>query len=263
MSAGRAGAQTAPLSAGVELFRDRVDYHFDNRSSFNTPELVPHFFEQRYVADNLWATVTARYHAGAQWATTAGITPERTDRADDFDTFFNPDGTVWISGTTGDAVMRAFRIEQRGAIGAIGPVTLLAGYALRWDRAEFLVGHKLIIRNGVVVEAFDVDTRETTHAWTQHFFVAGSVTRPIGKGWHVEVDGDLSPATVARLGIELPDKYPGMTIAFSAVAFAASVRARVIRGPIEIGLEAGRSWSYDSSASVSRRMVGVRIAVRL
>ena len=40
--------------------RDRFTYHFANPSAIDTPGLVPHFFEQRYVADNVaWHAVAS------------------------------------------------------------------------------------------------------------------------------------------------------------------------------------------------------------
>ena len=67
----------AQVLVGVEARRDRFTYHFDNPSSIDSPFLVPHFFEQRYVADNLWLVGSASYVAGIRWETTAGITPQR------------------------------------------------------------------------------------------------------------------------------------------------------------------------------------------
>jgi hypothetical protein len=47
---------TAQVEVGAEFDRDRVTYHFDTPSTITTPELVPHFFEQHYVLDNVWLT---------------------------------------------------------------------------------------------------------------------------------------------------------------------------------------------------------------
>lgn len=70
---------------GVEVRRDRYRYHFDNPSSADTTFLVPHFFEQAYVADNVWLVATGRYTAGVRWETSLGSAPLRTVRADDYD----------------------------------------------------------------------------------------------------------------------------------------------------------------------------------
>src|SRR5262249_25205696 len=148
-----ARAQTVSLGAGAE--RDRFTYHFDNPSSFDSAPLVPHFFEQRYVADNVWFVSTLRYRAGVPWETAGGITPERGGRGDDFDTFFDPDGTVIVSGTTGGISIRSWRASQRAVVGGRGPLTLLTGYRVRVDRADWQLGHSTTTRNGVVVKAYD------------------------------------------------------------------------------------------------------------
>ena len=49
------------LSAGYEAHRDRLHYGFENPSNIDTPFLVPHRFDQIYVADNQWLSVSARY----------------------------------------------------------------------------------------------------------------------------------------------------------------------------------------------------------
>ena len=84
-----ARAQWAPeVVFGVEVRRDRFQYHFENPSSFDTPFSVPHVFEQRYVADNVWAVLAVRYSAGLRWETSIGATPQRTATADDYDIVF-------------------------------------------------------------------------------------------------------------------------------------------------------------------------------
>ena len=263
LKAGEASGQSAAIAIGIEASRDRVEYHFDNPSSFDTSNLVPHFFEQRYVADNIWATLTASYTAGVRWRTLVAVTPNRTSRADDFDTFFDPDGTVWVSGTTGDAVMRAFRVEQRADLGSAGSLRLQTGYSLRWDRAKFLVGHKTVTKNGLPIETFAIDTRERTRVWTYQFFAGGSFVKALGSAWTLTAGGDVSPATVARLEIQLPDKYPGRDLTFSAAAFGASGSVEIARGRFAIGVDADRIWRYRSTSAVSRRSVAVRIAVRI
>ena len=51
------------VEVGVGAVRDRFTYHFTDPSSFDTAVLVPHFFEQRYVADNVWVDAAVRYRA--------------------------------------------------------------------------------------------------------------------------------------------------------------------------------------------------------
>src|SRR5262245_43655640 len=110
-------AQAPPgWSAGftIEPARESLRYRFDNPSSFNTQELVPHFFEQTYDTRNLWIGGRFTY---ALWGhtpeTRASVTPEATRSADDFDTFFQPDGNVVVAGTTGNASIRSWQVSQR------------------------------------------------------------------------------------------------------------------------------------------------------
>ena len=123
---------TQQVAIGVEARRDRFTYHFDNPSSFDTPFLVPHFFEQRYVADNVWLMGSASYAAGIRWETSAGITPQRTATGDDYDTFLNPDGTVYVSGTTGGISIRSLRSASsaRSRVVALSRSCLAIGCAL-------------------------------------------------------------------------------------------------------------------------------------
>ncbi|MEQ1730802.1 MAG: hypothetical protein ABL982_20730 [Vicinamibacterales bacterium] len=96
--------------------------------------------------------------AGLLGAATAG----RRATATDYDTFFNPDGAVWVSGTTGEARMHSVRLAQAVDLGRIGPVALTGGYSLRIDLADFLEGDRTDARNGVVVSKRVVTTREYT-----------------------------------------------------------------------------------------------------
>ena len=45
------------ISFAYERTRDRFHYRFENPSSFDTPELVPHEFTQTYWGDNQWLVV--------------------------------------------------------------------------------------------------------------------------------------------------------------------------------------------------------------
>jgi hypothetical protein len=260
-------AAAQSFSVGVEAAYDRFTYHFENPSSFDTPQNVPHFFEQSYVADNLWLVATARYTAGVAWETSGGVTPQRALPATDFDTFFDPDGTVVVSGTSGDAEIHSFRVSQRAELGHAGPVAFAAGYALRYDHANFLVGHKVIIRNGQVIQAFDVTTPEMTSSIVQDFFFGVKAARQVGTGWRMTVGGETAPTTTGRLAIELPEKYPGTTFVFVANAVTASGRLAfgraATRHPIELTFEGLRSWGYSSAKSLSRDRVSARFVIGL
>jgi hypothetical protein len=265
-AAAPAPAQTpdAPaVVAGVERRRDRVAFHFDNPSSIDTPRPVPHFFEQRYVADNTWALVTARYQVrGVAWTTTAGATLHRTANADDYDTFFDPDGTVWVAGTSGPASMHAWRVEQRGVFGR-GAMRLVTGYRLSADRAVYGVGHKTTTRNGVLTASEDVTTRESADALVQEAILGVEAARQLG-GWELRLAGEAVPIVSSRLTVRLPDKYPGQDLVFTAIGPGARARAtlarRATRWPVELTVEAGRMWSYRSARRMERTGTAVAIA---
>lgn len=252
-------ARAQSVSVGVEAARDRFAYRFDNPSSFDTPQLVPHFFEQTYVADNVWLVAAVRYTAGLPWETSGGATLTRTLPATDFDTFVDPDAII-VAGTSGDAQIHSMRVAQRVELGRSGPVAFVAGYSVRYDRANFLVGHKSVSRNGGVVEAFDVTTREMTSSLTQEFFVGARLEHDVGasaSGWRVAVGGDASPLVTARLIVELPDKYPGESFVFVANSFSGAARLTFMRSEadrrrIEISIAADRAWHYASANSFTR-----------
>lgn len=260
-----ASAQT--VSAGVEAARDRFTYHFDNPSSFDTAQLVPHFFEQTYVADNVWLIASLQYTAGVRWETSGGATPTRTLPATDFDTFFDPAGTVIVSGTTGDADIHSFRVTQRAELGRAGPIAFDAGYSIRYDAANFLVGHKTVSRNGAVVQAFDVTSREMTSSLTQEFFVGASVQRDIGAAWRVTIGGDATPLLTGRLTVELPDKYPGESFVFGANSLSAACRlalsTRGARHAVALSIAADRAWHYASANSFTRERVWTSVTIGL
>jgi len=265
MGAASASAQTVPdVRVGIDVRRDRFTYHFDNPSSVDTPFLVPHFFEQQYIADNVWLAVTARYQAGAHWETTVGATPSHTATGDDYDTFFDPGGSVVVSGITGGISIRSLQFSQRATLSRIGPVSLLTGYRLRIDRSDFQLGHKSVTRNGVLVAATDVTTRENTRSQVHEVFAGGTFTRQFGSGWQVSVDAEVAPATVARLTVDLPDTYPGQDLVFLAKVGAATARTalewRAGRWRLEVSADAGRTWSYSADGRLIRELLGARLA---
>ena len=195
----------------------------------------------------------------------AGFTPERQAPATDYDTFFNPDGNVWVSGTSGDALMRSFRLAGRATVGRFRSVSVFAGYTWRLDRANFLVGHETVTRNGIVTEMFDVTTREMTSGQSHELFLGASLAADAGRGWKWSATGDFAPAALARLLVQLPDKYPDRDLVFLSKGLAASGRLALARTgthwPIELSVEAGRTWSYRSSNSAGRRRLGVSLVV--
>ena len=259
-----AAAEPAAVLIGVEARRDRVHYHFDNPSSADTPFLVPHFFEQDYAADNVWLVATARYTAGVRWETSAGAAPQRTVRADDYDTFFDPGGVVLVSGTTGGASMQSFLFSQRADVGRAGPLQLSVGYRLRWDRFDFHPGHKTVARNGVPIAASEETSREMTDSQVHELLFGFRAAPHVYGAWHLAVSGEISPTTLARLSVQLPDKYPGQDLVFLAKVLAASARVALVRAgerwPIEIAMQVEHAWSYRSTAQLSRAAQSVALS---
>jgi len=256
-------AQT--FSASVESRRDRFTYHFDNPSSFDTPQPVPHFFEQKYVADNVWLVGRAAYTAAARWFTTAGVTASRSTTADDYDTFFNPDGSVIVAGTTGGIDMRSFMIGQRAEVARRGGLAVVAGYRLRIDRATFQLGHRTVARNGMLVEASDVTTREATSSQLHEPLAGVTLALDPHRRWALTIESEMAPIAVARLLVQLPDKYPGRDLVFIAKAGTVSARAMLSRpaGRVRLGatIDAGRTWSYRSNARFSNQTVAIGLTI--
>ena len=164
----------AQVRIGAEVARDRATYHFDSPSNYDTTVLVPHFFEQHSVLDNVWLTGTAAYRAGIDWRTTAGVTPWRQALATDYDTFFNPGGVTWRSGTTGDAMVRSIRLTQEMDLGRVGTVRFSGGYRVRVDLADFLEGDRTDTRNDITVSRRTVTSPEYTSAQNHEVFVSAS-----------------------------------------------------------------------------------------
>jgi hypothetical protein len=257
-------SEPASLLVGVEARRDSLRYHFENPSSIDTPFLVPHFFEQTYDASNVWLVVTARYSAGVRWETSAGLTPQRTVRADDFDTFVDPGNVVLVSGTTGDALARGVLFSQAADVARAGKVQVSLRYRFRWDRFNFLEGHKTVTRDGLLITSSEVTSPEMTDSKVHEVLVGLRAASPIAGAWRLAVSGEISPATLARLSVQLPEKYPGQDLVFFAKVLAVSARVALVRAgerfPIEIALQAERTFSYRSTDQLTRSAQSIRLS---
>jgi len=259
---GRAEPQ---VTFGATVAHDRATWHFDNPSNIDTAELVPHFFEQQYTLDNIWLGASAAYRAGAEWRTSFAATPVTQATATDYDTFFDPGGVTWVAGTTGDARMHSLRIGQEVKFGAFGHLDISGGYRVRLDFADFLEGDKTITRNGELVSQSIVTTREYTRAQTHEIFVTAAASTAETALWQLRVRGDLAPASVNRLAIELPDKYPGQTLIYRTTNLMTSGRLDVIRGtgrwPLVFTVLGERSWNYGDTQWVRRSSIGAGVSV--
>jgi len=208
-------AARVEAAAGVERLTYR--YRFDNDSSFDTPFLVPHFFEQRYERTAAQLALRARYRLLSHTMRTGvSFTPESDAFGSDFDTFFQPDGDLAKSGTAGDVRLATVRLDH-----AIG-----------------------------VFARQDVEI---------------AVVTAVTANWHIEAVARLYPAIRARLLVQLPDKYPGRDIVFSAAAWSGSGRVTLTR---LFGRAAAGAWvsieqggSYRRSAEFDRNAAAAGLVI--
>ncbi|MFN7980665.1 MAG: hypothetical protein U0Q11_02300 [Vicinamibacterales bacterium] len=185
--------------------------------------------------------------------------------ATDYDTFNNPGGVVWVSGTTGDARVHSVRLDHAIDLGRTGAVSWSGGYQLQIDRASFLAGHRTDVRNGVLVSEQTVTTAEYTSAQRHNVFFSGAGARDLGRRWQARLTATAAPASISRLAIELPAKYPGQTLVYTAAGLSALARLelmpRVSPLPVSVHLEVGRAWSYRSTASASQRTLALGVTI--
>jgi hypothetical protein len=258
-----ATASAQSLTVGIEYDRDRFTYHFENPSNIDTPGLVPHFFEQRYVADNVWIVATARYGKGVRWETSGGLTPQRTATADDFDTFLDPDGTV-VSGTTGGNSIHSWRVGQLGIIGD-GAVRTVVGYRLRVDRSDFQLGHSTTVKNGKLTSAYDTVDPEFTSSRMQEIVVGLRAQSADGRPWQLRLDGQVAPAAIGRLSIQLPVKYPGQDLIYQSNGASGAVQLTMVHStgpiPLMLSVSVGKTWSYKPESQLYRTTFGLQIGI--
>lgn len=238
------GTAPAAFSAGVEQRRLTYEYRFENDSTFDTAELVPHFFVQHYEGDQTWLTLAASYPlAGAHATTWAGYAPERVAFGSDFDTFFQPDGDIATSGTAGDVRLRAFSLRQEFSRTLRAHWTLGAEFAYTNRRADYLPADRVVTHTRPPSETREfITTREVT---TSHEFEVGATLErrwEISQAWDIAVRGVAWPAIRGRLVTVLPDKYPGRDIVFEAAAFGGRASAELA------GRRGGLRWSLLASA---------------
>ena len=260
-------AQAVPPSAAVsvEPRLETLRYRFENPSSYDTAELVPHFFEQTYDTDHVWLGAHARYSLfGLASETHAAWAPRTTAQADDLDTFFQPDGNVVLSGTVGTASLRAWRIGHRVTFARTERVEYGIGYRYRRDTARYDAGTKITRMSLPPLETREiVTTREfvVSHVHEAQWFAKWTPA----SGVPVSLLLEAAPLAIGRLAIQLPDKYPGRTLIFSARVATATVGASVhhpIGGmDLELVAAAERSFSYSSAATM--RLEGLSLLLRL
>jgi hypothetical protein len=268
-SSGSTWMANVSILVGYEVHRDHHRYEFENPSSFNTPTLVPHKFVQTYVASNQWFVGAVRYPAlGSFMETEFGLTPSRPTFASDFDTFFNPDGDVIVSGTAGDVSMHSVRFAQWSE-GRLWGVPIRVGYLYRRDVTEFGPADRLVTHSSPPASTrTPISTHETTYSQVHEVPIGTWREGALARRWRVVGGVDVTPLAQARLTTILPEKYPGQEIVFQANTAALAARLRVTwqrgRWPVAFTADYGRTWSYHASSQFSRNavQVGVRVGWR-
>ena len=133
------------------------------------------------------------------------------------------------------------------------------------DHTELGLGHKTLTRSLVLLEASDNTTRETTGSQVHEIVLGFTAAYDLRSRWDFRLDVDIAPAAVGRLVVQLPDKYPGRDLVFLAKIGASTTHATLARRFGAFGLaftlDAGGTWSYRSTAQLSRRFLGLGIGV--
>jgi hypothetical protein len=270
LQAGPAATATAPppltWTAGIEYQRDRVDYRFENPSTVGTPELVPHFFEQRYDADNIWITGRLRFLLGSRaFETEGGVSAAATGVGSDYDTFFQPDGNVIVYGTTADTDAWSWRAAQYVDLGSWRGVRFRAAYSYRRDRAEFRPSYSTTVQTKPPSSTSVWNTdRETTISEVHEVRVGLEHRSAPSQGWQVRLTADAAPTTLARLTTVLPDKYPEPVV-FIAKALSVNAAVHVTRGfgrwHAGMTVSYGGAWGYRDSSSYHRNAASAGVVI--
>ena len=259
-------AMAAAQEPSVEVTAGRrqldYSYRFENDSSFDTPFLVPHFFEQKYEITGWELTARARYRLfGSALTTAVSFAPERSAFGSDFDTFFQPDGDIATSGTAGGVDLLGFGVEQTIGLLERERTALSARLAWRRDRADFHPADRVVTHTQPPSETREwIIDRETTVAQTFETGVEGTWT-----SGGLTVRAHASPVINSRLLVLLPDKYPGRDIVFYALGWGVGARASFARsvGPVTAGVwVSGEQFgSYLERARYSRRALAAGVSV--
>jgi hypothetical protein len=263
-AAAAAQSEAPAVTASYEAAYDRFHYYFENPSSFDMG-LVPHNFKQTYWADNHWAIVTARYRiAGIAMETEFGATPSRATRGDDVDTFFQSNGDVVTSGTSGQVDLQSWRVRYAVTMGVAGGLTWHGGYQFRRDRSEFHPEQTKTVTHSQPPssEAFTIVGAETTISDLHEVRVGVSRGWTPSGGWRIRARVDAAPTTHARLTTILPIKYPGREILFAATVLTINPSLTVSHGerwPIAASIAWTGTFSYLESSQFKRNAATIAI----
>ena len=193
--------------------------------------------------------------------TRGSVTPSVTRRADDFDTFFQPDGNVVRSGTTGNASIRSWQLLERIVAGQVRGVEVGLSLGYRRDTARYHEGIGILTTTSPPAEVRRlVTTREFV---TSQLFETGVFGASAAGAFSGSVD--LIAVGVGRLAIQLPDKYPGVTIVavgrYSAAMAEAAYSLRIGPAVALVGVRAGASVPWHQSSAVRLRRLSLFLTV--
>ena len=258
-------AQSLSVSVAVAPRAEQFHHRFDNPSSFNTAELVPHFFEQRYDTVPLWFSADARYRLGdSTGATSAAVSLRRRTHGSDIDTFLQPSGDVATSGTDGDVTLGSWEVAQRFGIARARGWDFGATVRYRRDRADFLPDDRIVTHTqpASITRTFITD-RETTVSQTMAFGLDAERVRALNDRWQMAIGAGVQPMVRGWLLIQLPDKYPGQDLNFSSVSSGADVHWTIERTGARwhggLTMRGAGVWGYQKSSTYSLRSVSVAI----
>lgn len=249
-------AQT--FDAGFETLQDRLRYHFDNDSKWDTTFLVPHFFDQVYSGDKQLLVLRAR---GRDWSVEAGVSGVRQLAGSDYDTFFQPDGDVVVHGHMLDVDARSWRAAFR--MNVAGPWHMRVGFSR--DQFHHPPGFSVTLHTQPPSSlATFSDSRENVVSNILEAAVGVTHTKPMGRSFRLRGSVDVAPVALAQLSTYLPDKYSG-PVRFTATSYAllGSLTAewQIGRAVLAITGEGGHAWPYSPKASFTRELSGITASI--
>jgi hypothetical protein len=196
---------------------------------------------------------------------TLAVTPQRTRRADDFDTFVQPDGNVIVTGTTGNASLRSWRIAERFVVGRWRSVTVGFEYGYRRHRARYHDGDGITTTTRPPSVAHRVVTTRETTVFELHEPAWAVRAARRAPGGRIDAAFDVTPLALARLTVDLPDKYPGRRLVFHARVSTIGGRIGYTRERSgwtwRVGVRAGRSISWKQAEQLDARALSLEVGL--
>ena len=247
-------AYAQSVDVGYELMHDRIDYHFDNQSTWDTQFLVPHFFEQRYSADTRLVIIRA---GTPNWIVEAGVSGVRRGDGSDYDTFFQPGGDVVVHGHATAVDTRSWRLAATARVNQWWNVR--ASYwrdQFRHPPSFSTTTHTMPPSSATSFS----DSRESAASDVVELAAGVSRSAQIARRLRLRASIDFAPLTVARLTTYLPDQHPGEAIRFAALAYSLTglidAELQIGRAALIVGGKVGHAGHYISRSAFSRDQNG-------